>query len=74
MTKKKLSKEWNIPDPTNQKLEKLLDRSWKFIKKESIRSIRWLFFYQPESKFMANIHIFDIIILVYLVFRLAKIQ
>lgn len=68
MTKKKLKK--NEPDPVELKAEKFLNSSWKFIKKESIRIINWVFFYQEKDKKYKMIHIIDILVLIYLALRL----
>lgn len=70
MTKKKLKK--NEPDPIELKAEKFLNRSWKFVKKESIRFIRWLFFYTPENKMDATLHIIAVISWLFIGFYISQ--
>ncbi|MCK9371436.1 hypothetical protein M0R04_16090 [Candidatus Dojkabacteria bacterium] len=48
-------------DPLELKAEKLLKRLWKVVRKESIRFIRWMFFYKPENDMDAIFHIIVVI-------------
>lgn len=41
--------------------EKFLNQAWKFCKKESIRLVRWLFFYQPKDNMDSIFHIITVI-------------
>lgn len=66
---KKIHKQ-NEPDPAELKAREFLDRSLKFVKKESKRLIKWLFFFQPKSKFMATTHIIDILAIFYITYRI----
>ena len=63
----------NDIDPLELKLELFLSKSWHIIQRESKRAVKWLFFYQPESKMEGNLHIFDVLVLVYLTIRLMSI-
>ena len=67
MLKKKPKKE-----PLEEKAEQYLNRSWFIIKREWKRIRKWLFFYQPEDKMDEMIHIFDIIVIIYITVRLVS--
>lgn len=62
----------NEPDETELKIEKWLDWAWKSIKKGSIRFNRYLFFYQPENKMDATLHVIEIIAWLFLGYRLSQ--
>ena len=51
-------------------LRKPFKRFVRLVIKEVKRAKNWLFFYQPKDKFDEMIHIFDLIVLVYLAIRL----
>jgi hypothetical protein len=59
-------------DPLELKAEQFLQRNWVIIRRELKRVIKWLFFYQPENKKMGNLHIIDVLALIYIAIRLAK--
>ena len=67
MKKKKLNE---IPNWPEDPLRKPYKRLVRLVIKEGKRIVNWLFFYQPRDKNYAMLHIFDIIILVYLTIRL----
>jgi hypothetical protein len=49
------------------KFEKDLE---KLIKQESRRAVKWLFFYQFENNMDAILHVFDVIALLFIAWRL----
>jgi hypothetical protein len=69
MIKRKLKFE---TDPLELKAELFLKRVWIFIKKESKRIIKWLFFYKPENKMDAILHIIDVLTIIYILTRLSN--
>lgn len=70
MLKKKIK---NEPDPTELKVEKFLSKAWVIIRKEGKRLVKWTFFYTPENKMNATLHIVDIIAILYITLRIMKI-
>ena len=67
-----LKNKLNEPSPIELKAEKWLNRAWKTVKKESIKLSRYLFFYQPESKMDAILHIITIICYIFIGWRLSQ--
>lgn len=58
--------------PLEERLEKNLSKLWKLTKKQAKILKEWLFFYQPENKMDATLHIFDIIAIFYITLRLVN--
>ena len=59
-------------DPLEAKLEKEYAKFLKYAKREFKIIKKWLFFYQPENKMDAMLHIFDIFVIIYVAIRLAN--
>ena len=53
-------------------LRKPVKRLWVLVKREAKRAKKWLFFYQPKDTFDEMLHIFDVIVLIYLTIRLLR--
>lgn len=59
-------------DPTEEKVEEFLRRSWVIIKKEGKRFSNWLFFYKPEDKMDGILHILTVIAYIFIGVMLAR--
>jgi len=66
MLKKKIHEIARMP---KDKFEKDIDRLVRRLKKEAKLGVRWLFFYTYKDKMDAMFHIFDVICLVYIAWR-----
>jgi len=60
-------------DPLEAKAREEIEKYWKLAKKEAKRLKKWLFFYQPENNMDATLHIIDILAIIYIACRLAKV-
>ena len=62
--------------PWIEKLEDDLERGYpkflKFVREQTKVIKNWLFFYQPENKTYEMLHIFDILVIIYVAIRLAN--
>ena len=74
-----LKNKLNEPSPIELKAEKwlsnlwvLIGKFWIIIRKESKKFIKYLFFYTPENKMDATLHIIEIIAWLFVGYRLSQ--
>lgn len=58
--------------PLEEEARKKLEKIWKLAKKQAKILKKWLFFYQPENKMDASLHMIDIIAILYITLRLVN--
>ena len=66
-------KNGKIPKWPVSEQEKKLRKFLKKLKKEAERGRKWLFFYQPINKMDEFLHMFDVVAIVYIAWRLFSI-